>query len=131
MSEYYINSLLHCTKRQFLEFVQSFQDEHFYQKSTLSKFSQSFIVRVKLSKNWSFDVIAACFVISKKTARRIFWHLLHAYFRHSLTFPDLLNGGDEEIEEFFEQVHDAEDPFYRTLFGNFKDPRGRCILYII
>ena len=119
------HALIHCSKQQFIEFVDSLQDNHFFQKSPLSKYSQAFLFRLKLASNWSFDELATCFVCSKRTARRIFWNLLEKYHQNNLAFPDLLQGNQPDIELFFQKLYDAEDTFYKEIFGSFKDPTGK------
>ena len=125
LSDDAIHSLIHCSKQQFLHFVHSISED-VYKKSSLSKYSQAFLFRLKLATNPSFGEIAEYFVISKRSARRIFWHLLQKVHGKNLFFPNL-QGSDAEIEELFQKLYESEDPFYKELFGCFKDPQGKII----
>ena len=125
LSDEAIHSLIHCSKQQFLNFVHLI-GENFIKKSSLSKYSQAFLFRLKLATNPSFNELAEYFVISKRSSRRIFWHILEKFHGRKLSLPNL-QGSDDEIEELFQKLYDAEDPFYKELFGCFKDPQGKII----
>ena len=121
-----MHALIHASKKQFLNFVYSIDPNQYYVKSPLSKFSQAFLFRLKLASNWSFDELAEVFIISSKTARRIFWHLVEKMYQHTLALPNLVD--QTEIEDFFQALFEAEDPYYKQIFSSFKDPTGNVFL---
>ena len=55
-----INSLIHISKRQFLEFVHLISFP-IHKHILLSKYSQAFMFRLKLASNWSFDELGTVF----------------------------------------------------------------------
>ena len=48
---------------------------------------------------------------------------MKVYHGKSLTLPNLL-GGQAEVDNLFQQLYDAEDTYYKEIFGSFKDPSG-------
>ena len=117
-----INSLIHISKRQFLEFVHLISFP-IHKHILLSKYSQAFLFRLKLASNWSFDELGTVFCTDKSTARRIFWNILNIFYSTSLCMPNILNEYTN-MEEMFRNIHEAQDPYFTKLFSAIEDPTG-------
>ena len=83
----------------------------------------------KLAKNYSFGELSSFFQKPKTTIRRIFWIVTVAYFENCLDIPNLM---DErcDMEKLFQDLHQDLDPFYKSLFGSFKDPKGNIASFL-
>jgi len=115
-------SLIHITKNQFLEFVE-LMNLPVHKKLLLSKYSESFLFRLKLASNWSFDELATVFCIGRSTARRIFWKVLKICYSTSLSIPNILNEYTN-MEAMFQSIYESQDPYFTKLFSGFQDPTG-------
>ena len=125
-----IRSLIHISKKQFLEFV-DLVNVPMTKHSLLSKYSESFLFRLKLASNWSFDELGTVFCTDKKTARRIFWKILKLFYTTSLSIPNILNEYTD-MEGLFRDIYQSQDPYFTKLFSAFQDPKGKskkCIAY--
>ena len=78
----------------------------------------------QLAKAWSFDVLSTLFGIERSTARRIFWDVAKLIFQTHIAMPDLLT---TDTEKLFEDLYDDLDPFQKTFYGAFKDPKSKLL----
>ena len=122
-----IQALIHCSKTQFMDHTRLMEPYVARGNTELSKYSQVFIFRLKLAKNWSFGTLAVLFCVSKKTVRRHFWHISSSYYMNHMAIPNILESEDGN-EALFEELYQAQDPFYRELYGALKDPKGKHLL---
>ena len=76
----------------------------------------------QLAKSWSFDVLSTLFGIDRSTARRIFWDVAQLIFQTHIAMPDLLIA---DTEKLFEDMYNDLDPFQKTFYGAFKDPKSK------
>ena len=123
-----INNLIHCTKTQFLDFVQSIRPHLEKLKvkrrpSKLSIYSSAFLFRMRLACNWSFSKLSTIFVITKKAARTIYNKVLKICYKHTAAIPNVLNS-QEDLEKLYDRTYAATDPFIKELFAPFADPLG-------
>ena len=126
-----IVSLIHITKEQFIQFVNSIKNVYTPDKrSLLSIYSQAFLFRLKLASTWSFHELDTCFGCGYSSARRIFWKLTKVVYKHCLAIPKIIGGHDGELEEMFDETYRALDPFHKELFRPMKDPRGTTDIYL-
>jgi hypothetical protein len=124
-----INNLIHCTKTQFLDFVQSIRPHLEKLKvkrrpTKLSIYSSAFLFRMRLACNWSFSKLSTIFVITKKAARTIYNKVLKICYKHTAAIPNVLNS-QEDVEKLFDRTYAATDPFIKELFAPFADPLGK------
>ena len=120
-------SLIHITKPQFLQFVELI-DIPVSKNQLLTKYSASFLFRLKLASNWSFDELGTVFCIDRSTARRIFWKVLKICYSTSMTIPNILNEYTD-MEAIFHSIYEAQDPYFTKLFSGFQDPTGKYFNY--
>ena len=123
-----INNLIHCTKTQFLDFVESIRPHleklKVKRKPTkLSIFSSAFLFRMRLACNWSYSKLATVFVISKKAVRTIYNKVLKICYKHTAAIPNVLNS-QEDVKKLYDRTYAATDPFIKELFAPFADPLG-------
>ena len=123
-----INNLIHCTKTQFLDFVQSIRPHLEKLKvkrrpSKLSIYSSAFLFRMRLACNWSFSKLSTIFVITKTAARIIYNKILKICYKHTTAIPNVLNS-QEDLEKLYDRTYAATDPFIKELFAPFADPLG-------
>ena len=79
----------------------------------------------QLAKNDSFGAISSLTQIPETTITRIFWKTIQMYFQNLLEIPNIPE--DCDIDALYQDLWDDLDPFYKGIFGAFKDPSGQFI----
>lgn len=125
-----IQNLIHCTKPQFLTYVEAMKPhlQKLNMRNHLSVYSKAFLFRLKLAKNKSFSELATLFVIDKKTARMVYKKLLQITYKFHSAIPNIMTGPNE-VEDLFEDAARNLDPFYKELFKPFVDPQGLFFIF--
>ena len=119
-----IQNLAHCSKEQFLFFVDNLKpymkkEKHEY----LSVYSQAFLFRLKLATNWSQGELSACFGIDESSVRNIFWKIVKIFHQHLVAIPNIL-GDEDAVEQIYKVSAENQDTFYNTLGEVIPDPMG-------
>ena len=68
--------------------------------------------------------------ITERSAKDIFWNIVDSNFKAGLALPDIEVYTEDDMEGLYQSIYDSLDPFYRTLYGAFKDPSGYTYLKI-
>ena len=65
--------------------------------------------------------------IPESTICLLFWKTLQAFFENCLKIPNITE--DCDMDTLFQGLWDELDPFYKSLYGAFKDPSGQYIFH--
>ena len=120
--------MIHCTKLQFLEFVNTLRP--FYHQidseSHLSLTSRAFLFRMKIATFESDARLGVFFSVDKKSANNIYWDILEITYRYNLQIPDFLDT-KLNVDELYDQMAELQDTFFTYLVEPIKDPKGKYL----
>ena len=130
-SSHDLEKLCHLTKCQFFDFVEMVQGAQLRRGSTgINIFSASLLFLLKLSQNWSFEVLATIFVIRDSIhASRIFRNILIFFFKNCINLPAIYdsagNLNENELDKLLQTARQDSQPYFQTLADAFEDPSGQ------
>ena len=120
--------LIHCTKLQFIEFVNALRP-YYHQitsESHLSLTSRAFLFRMKIATFESDARLGTFFSVDKKTANNIYWDILEITYLYNLQVPDFLDS-NLNVDELFDQMAELQDTFFTKLVEPIQDPKGKYL----
>ena len=99
-------------------------------RSGINVFSASLLFLLKLTQNWSFEILASLFALDSHVhASKIFRKVLIFFFKNCTNLPAIYDSAGnlnvEERKKFYRTARSDAQPYFLTLADAFEDPSGR------